>query len=68
MIVLDSVFDAMDKVQLIRKRLKEDQSHQKSYADVIRRDLKFEVGNLIYLRISPMKRVKRFGKKGKLRP
>ncbi|KAF3674869.1 hypothetical protein FXO37_06173 [Capsicum annuum] len=43
-------------------------SRQKSYADVRKRDLEFEVGDLVYLKISPMRGVKRFGKKGKLIP
>ena len=38
------------------------------YADVRRRDLEFEVSDLVYLNISPMKGVKRFKKKGKLSP
>ena len=64
----DAVFEAIEKVKLIRERLKTSQSHQKSYANVRRRDLEFEVGDLVYLKISPMKGVKRFGKKGKLSP
>ena len=56
----DSVFEAVEKVKLIRERLKTAQSHQKSYADVRRRDLEFEVGDLVYLKISPMREVKRF--------
>ncbi|PHT49841.1 hypothetical protein CQW23_09588 [Capsicum baccatum] len=56
----------MEKVKLIRERLKTTQSRQKSYAGVRRRDLEFEVGDLVYLKISPMSGVKRFGKKGKL--
>ncbi|PHU23424.1 hypothetical protein BC332_08531 [Capsicum chinense] len=62
------VFEAMEKAKLIRERLRTTQSHQKSYADVRRRDLEFEVGDLVYLKISPMKRVKRFGKMGTLSP
>ncbi|KAF3652939.1 hypothetical protein FXO38_15874 [Capsicum annuum] len=64
----NTVFEAMEKVKLIRERLRTTQSHQKSYADVRRRDLEFEVGDLAYLKISPMKRVKRFSKMGKLSP
>ncbi|KAF3682913.1 ATP-dependent DNA helicase DDM1 [Capsicum annuum] len=64
----DIVFEAMEKVKLIRERLKTAQSRQKSYADVRRRDLEFEVNDLVCLEISPIKRVKRFGKKGKLSP
>ncbi|KAF3648227.1 CCHC-type integrase [Capsicum annuum] len=62
------VFDALEKVQLIRERLWAAQSRQKSYADVRRKDLEFEVDDYVYLKISPMKGVKRFGKKGKLSP
>ncbi|XP_047263692.1 uncharacterized protein LOC124896208 [Capsicum annuum] len=39
----DAVFKAMEKVKLIRERLKTPQSRQKTYADVTRRDLEFEV-------------------------
>ncbi|WMV58858.1 hypothetical protein MTR67_052243 [Solanum verrucosum] len=58
----------MDKVLLIRDRLRTTQSRRNSYADVIKRDLEFEVSNWVYLKISPMKSVMRFGKKGKLSP
>ncbi|KAF3651872.1 putative calcium-transporting ATPase 13, plasma membrane-type [Capsicum annuum] len=44
------------------------QSHQKSYADVRRRNLEFEVGDWVFLKVSPMKGVMRFEKKGKLSP
>ena len=43
-------------------------SRQKSYADNRRNDLEFEEGDKVYLKISPMKGVVRFGKKGKLIP
>ena len=66
MIGPDSVLDAMEKVQLIRDRLKTAQSRQKSYADVRRRELEFQVDDWVFLKVSPMKGVMRFGKKGKL--
>ncbi|XP_059659221.1 uncharacterized protein LOC132306041 [Cornus florida] len=45
------------------------QDRQKSYVDVRkRRDLEFEVGDFVFLRISPWKGIMRFGKKGKLSP
>ena len=44
------------------------QSRQKSYADAKRRDVEFEVGDYVFLRVSPMRGVKRFGTKGKLSP
>ncbi len=59
---------AIKKVLLIRERLKTAQSRQKSYADVRRKDLEFDVNDWVYLKITPMKGVMRFGKKGKLNP
>ncbi|KAH0781489.1 hypothetical protein KY290_001087 [Solanum tuberosum] len=64
----DSVLDAIDKVQLIRDRLKITQSHQKSYTDAKRRELEFQVNGWVFLKVSPMKGVMRFGNKGKLSP
>ena len=55
-----------DNVKVIRDRLKIAQDRQKSYADNRRRDLEFQVGDQVFLRISPWKGVLRFGKKGKL--
>ena len=57
-----------DKIKVIRDRLKIAQDRQKSYADNRRRDLEFEVGDMVFLRISPWKGVLRFGKRGKLSP
>ena len=56
-----------EKIQLIRERLKASQNRQKSYADKRRRELEFEVGDKVFIRISPSKGVLRFGKRGKLR-
>ncbi|XP_019234605.1 PREDICTED: uncharacterized protein LOC109220258 [Nicotiana attenuata] len=64
----DLVQEAMDKVQLIRQRLLTAQSRQKSYADKRRRDLVVTIGDKVFLRVSPMKGVMRFGKRGKLIP
>ena len=41
-------------------------SRQKSYADPKRKDVLFSAGDLVFLKISPMKGVMRFGKKGKV--
>ena len=57
-----------DKVKVIRDRLKISQNLQKSYADNRRRDLQFEIGDQVFLKISPWKGVLRFGKRGKLSP
>ena len=64
----DSVPYAMEKVQLIRDRLKTAQSCQKSYADVKTRELVFEVDDWVFLKVSPMNGVMRSGKKWKLSP
>ena len=48
MIGTDSVLYAMEKVQLIRDIFKTAQSHQKSYADVRRRDLEFQVLDCVF--------------------
>ncbi|KAM6582370.1 hypothetical protein CsatB_009372 [Cannabis sativa] len=44
------------------------QSRQKCYSDPKRRDIEFQVGDSVFLRISPIKGVRRFRKKGKLSP
>jgi len=53
-------------IKTIRKRLQVVQSRQKSCADVRRRLLEFEVGNHMFLKVSPLKGSIRFGQKGKL--
>ena len=60
--------EAVEKVKLIRERMTLAQSRQKSYADHRRKDLEFQVGDFVILKISPVKGVMRFGKKGKLSP
>lgn len=60
------VYEAVEKFRLIRYRLKTEQSRQKSYAYSKKRDLKFKVCDLVYLKILPIKEIMRFGKKGKL--
>ncbi|XP_047258410.1 uncharacterized protein LOC124890670 [Capsicum annuum] len=62
----DLVHEGMEKVWLIRERLKTAQGCQKSYVDVKRKELEFAISDLIYVNILPMKRKKRFGKNGKL--
>ncbi|XP_071674479.1 uncharacterized protein [Lolium perenne] len=64
----DLIKDAEEKVRLIRDRLKIAQSRQKSYADSKRMEVTYEIGDRAYLRVSPLRGVKRFGVKGKLAP
>ena len=56
------------KVPIIQQRLKTAFSRQKSYADPKRKDVSFSAGDLVFLKVSLMKGVMRFGKKGKLAP
>ena len=53
--------DTSEKVDLIRKHLLMAQSRQKSYADRRHRPLEFEVGDHIFLKVMPKRRVVRFG-------
>ena len=64
----DVIQQAVDKVKLIQERLLAAQSRQKSYADNRRRDLEFQIGDWVFLKVSPMRGVMRFGRKGKLSP
>ena len=52
----------------IRKRLKAASDRQKSYADLKRKDIEYEVGDKVFLKVSPWRKILRFGKKGKLSP
>ena len=54
-----------EKVPIIQQRLKTAFSMHKSYADPKRKDVSFFAGDLVFLKVSPMKGVMRFGKKGK---
>ena len=49
----DLIRDTSEKVSLIRQRLLMAQSRQKSYADVRRRPLEFEVGDHVFLKVMP---------------
>jgi hypothetical protein len=64
----DLVMEAEDKVRIIQNNLTAAQSRQKSYADIRRRPLQFQIGDFVYLRVSPTRGVQRFGVKGKLAP
>jgi hypothetical protein len=65
---LDLVEEAEVIVRRIQENLKAVKSRQETYANKRRLPLEFEVGDHVYLRVSPMKGVKRFGVKGKLVP
>jgi hypothetical protein len=65
---LGLVKEAEETIRRIQCNLKATKSCQETYADQRRRPLAFEVGDHVYLRVSPMKGMKRFRVKGKLAP
>jgi hypothetical protein len=65
---LDLVEEAEAIVCRIQDNLKATKSHQETYANKRRRPLEFDVGDQVYLRVSPMKGIKQFIVKGKLAP
>jgi len=58
----------VDKVKVIKERMKEAQDRQKSYADNRRRPLEFQIGDMVFLKVALWKHVIRFGMKGILAP
>ncbi|KAL5828810.1 hypothetical protein ACOSQ3_018278 [Xanthoceras sorbifolium] len=64
----DLIRQTEEKVKIIKERLKVASDRQKSYADLKRRDIAYEVGDKVFLKVSPWKKVMRFGQKGKLSP
>ena len=53
---------------MIREILKVSADRQKSYANSKRKDIRYEIGEKVFLKVSPWKKVMRFRKKGKLSP
>jgi hypothetical protein len=60
------VSEAERKVKMIKKNLEAAQARQKSYHDKRRKPLQIEVGDFVYLKVSPTKGVRRFAIKGML--
>ncbi|GJY82300.1 putative reverse transcriptase domain-containing protein [Tanacetum coccineum] len=60
--------ETTDKIVLIKQRMQAAHDRQKSYADLKRKPMEFQVVDKVMLKVSPWKRVVRFGKRGKLNP
>nr|GEZ71196.1 putative reverse transcriptase domain-containing protein [Tanacetum cinerariifolium] len=60
--------ETTEKIVQIKQRLQAAHDRQKSYADIRRKPLEFQVGDKVMLKVSPWKGVVRFGKRGKLNP
>ena len=66
MIGPDIVKNIEEKVQVTQQRLKAASNRQKSYVDLKRRNIEYEVGDKVFLKVSLWRKILRFGKKGKL--
>ncbi|GJW15151.1 putative reverse transcriptase domain-containing protein, partial [Tanacetum coccineum] len=62
------VQETTEKVIQIKQRIQAARDRQKSYADLKRKPMEFQVGDRVMLKVSPWKGVVRFGKRGKLNP
>ena len=65
---LDLIQETKENVKMIRERLKVAEDRQKSYADLKRKDIQYEIDDKVFLKVFPWKKVMRFGRKGKLSP
>nr|GEZ32695.1 hypothetical protein [Tanacetum cinerariifolium] len=63
---LELVQEKMDMIIQIKQRIQTARDRQKSYADLKRKPMEFQVGEKVMLKVSPWKGVVRFGKRGKL--
>ncbi|GKC60612.1 putative reverse transcriptase domain-containing protein [Tanacetum coccineum] len=64
----EMIQETTEKITLIKQRIQAAQDRQKSYADLKRKPMEFEVGDMVMLKVSPWKGVVRFIKRGKLNP
>ncbi|GJU23784.1 putative reverse transcriptase domain-containing protein [Tanacetum coccineum] len=64
----DLVQEMTEKVIQIKQRIQATRDRQKSYADLKRKPMEFQVGDRFMIKVSPWKGVVRFGKRGKLNP
>ncbi|GKE61461.1 hypothetical protein Tco_1511828, partial [Tanacetum coccineum] len=62
------IHETIEKIVQIRQRLQAARGRQRSYANVRRKPLEFQVGDRVMLKESPRKGVIQFGKRGKLNP
>ncbi|GJX05496.1 putative reverse transcriptase domain-containing protein [Tanacetum coccineum] len=64
----DLIQETTEKIIQIKQRMQAARDRQKSYADLKRKPMEFQVGDKVMLKVSPWKGVVRFGKRGKLNP
>jgi hypothetical protein len=63
---LDILLEAEENIRMVQENLKTAQSRQRSYADTRRREMNFEVGDYVYLKVSPIRGDRRFGVQGQV--
>ncbi|GJW87908.1 hypothetical protein Tco_0163248 [Tanacetum coccineum] len=64
----DIVQETTEKIVQNKQRMQAARDRQKSYADLKRKPMEFQVGDKVMLKVSPWKGVVHFGKRGKLNP
>ncbi|GJY65104.1 putative reverse transcriptase domain-containing protein [Tanacetum coccineum] len=62
------VQETTEKIIQVKQRMQAARDRQKSYADLKRKPMEFEVRDKVMLKVLPWKGVVRFGKRGKLNP
>ncbi|GJT78854.1 putative reverse transcriptase domain-containing protein [Tanacetum coccineum] len=62
------VQETTERIIQIKQRIQTARDRQKSYADLKRKPMEFQVGDKVMLKVSPWKGVVHFGKRGKLNP
>nr|GFA07779.1 putative reverse transcriptase domain-containing protein [Tanacetum cinerariifolium] len=65
---LELIQETTEKIVLIKQRIQAAKDRQKSYANLKRKPMEFEVEDKVILKVSPWKGVVRFGKRGKMNP
>ncbi|KAL0327474.1 UNVERIFIED_CONTAM: Transposon Tf2-11 polyprotein [Sesamum angustifolium] len=65
---LELVQEIVEKIQIVKRCFNVAQDRQKSYANKHRREMEYEIGDKVFLKVSPCKITLRFGKQGKLSP
>nr|GFA08511.1 reverse transcriptase domain-containing protein [Tanacetum cinerariifolium]GFA08531.1 reverse transcriptase domain-containing protein [Tanacetum cinerariifolium] len=68
LIVPKIIHETTEKIVQIRQRLQATRDRQRSYANVRRKPLEFQIRDRVTLKVSPQKCIIRFGKRGKLNP
>nr|GEY41321.1 putative reverse transcriptase domain-containing protein [Tanacetum cinerariifolium] len=65
---LELIQETTKKIVQTKQRMQATRNRQKSYADLKRKLMEFQVGDQVIFKVSPWKGVVRFGKRGKLNP